>query len=389
MVPRRRRPFQRHVGGGTLGWYQLGQCPPPARSLHEHRTDGNVSETAERSQGVVGASPGSSPPGNVLWGRARRALVLFGQQREATVLIVVVALVVYFQTAAPAFSSRDNLINISQITAPVAILAVGEVLLLVCGEIDLSVGFIFVLAPFLMHYLIDYYGVPVMPAILVSLLMGIVIGFINGFITVALRVPSFIATLGTGFVLLGSMQVTSHDEQVNIPPQAVSIGQWVGADAWSEIIWAIVLVAIFHVILTRTRWGLHTVAVGGNMLGASEAGISVAKIKIGSFMITGFMGALVGIQEAFRVSDIDPTSGGYQPMFYAVAAAVIGGTALAGGSGTIIGAFLGALMLAILSDGFNLIGISADPLPIIFGGAILVAMIANVQLARLRRAGRT
>jgi len=227
---------------------------------------------------------------------ARRGLITFGQQREATVFIVLVALVVYFQAAAPAFSTKDNLINISQITAPVAIIAIGEVLLLVCGEIDLSVGFIFVLSPFLMHYLIDYYSVPVIPAILVSLLMGITAGFINGFITVALRVPSFIATLGTGFVLLGFMQVTSHDEQVNSPAKAVSVGKWVGADAWSEIIWAVVLVAIFHIILTRTRWGLHTIAVGGNMLGASEAGISVAKIKIGSFMITGFMGALVGIQ---------------------------------------------------------------------------------------------
>ncbi len=348
-----------------------------------------MSETAERSPGVLGSPPGSSPPEHGIMHIARRSLITFGQQREATVFIVLVALVVYFQAAAPAFSTKDNLINISQITAPVAIIAIGEVLLLVCGEIDLSVGFIFVLSPFLMHYLIDYYSVPVIPAILVSLLMGITAGFINGFITVALRVPSFIATLGTGFVLLGFMQVTSHDEQVNIPAKAVSVGQWVGADAWSEIIWAVVLVAIFHIILTRTRWGLHTIAVGGNMLGASEAGISVAKIKIGSFMITGFMGALVGIQEAFRVSDIDPTSGGYQPMFYAVAAAVIGGTALAGGSGTIVGAFLGALMLAILSDGFNLIGISSDPLPIIFGGAILIAMIANVQLARLRRAGRT
>ena len=77
--------------------------------------------------------------------------------------IVVVALVIYFKVAAPAFSTRDNLVNISQITAPVAIIAIGEVLLLVCGEIDLSVGFIFALSPFLMHYLIDFYGVPVHP----------------------------------------------------------------------------------------------------------------------------------------------------------------------------------------------------------------------------------
>jgi simple sugar transport system permease protein len=357
--------------------------------LNEHRTDGNVSDTAERSPGVQSAAPGGSPPGNSFLGTAKRGLTIFGQQREATVFIVVLALVIYFKAAAPAFATKDNLVNISQITAPVAIIAIGEVLLLVCGEIDLSVGFIFVLSPFVMHFLIDYYSVPVIPAVLVALLMGVAFGYINGFLTVTLRVPSFIATLGTGFVILGIMQVTSHDEPVNIPAKAVSVGQWLGADAWSEIIWAVVLVAIFHILLTRTRWGLHTVAVGGNMLGASEAGISVAKIKMTAFMISGFMGALVGLQEAFRVSDIDPTSGGYQPMFYAVAAAVLGGTALTGGSGTIIGAFFGALLLAILQDGFNLLGISADPLPIILGGAILVAMIANVQLARLRRAGRT
>ena len=348
-----------------------------------------MSETAERSPGVQSAAPGGSPPGNNFLGTVKRGLTIFGQQREATVFIVVLALVIYFKAAAPAFATKDNLVNISQITAPVAIIAIGEVLLLVCGEIDLSVGFIFVLSPFVMHFLIDYYSVPVIPAVLVALLMGVAFGYINGFITVTLRVPSFIATLGTGFVILGIMQVTSHDEPVNIPAKAVSVGQWLGADAWSEIIWAVVLVAIFHVLLTRTRWGLHTVAVGGNMLGASEAGISVAKIKMTAFMISGFMGALVGMQEAFRVSDIDPTSGGYQPMFYAVAAAVLGGTALTGGSGTIIGAFFGALLLAILSDGFNLLGISADPLPIILGAAILVAMIANVQLARLRRAGKT
>jgi simple sugar transport system permease protein len=101
------------------------------------------------------------------------------------------------------------------------------------------------------------------------------------------------------------------------------------------------------------------------------------------------MGALVGVQTALYTNNVDPSSGGYQPMFYAVIAAVIGGTAMLGGSGTIIGAFLGAVVLATLTDGFDIIGISANPLPIIFGGAILIAMIANVQLARLRRAGRT
>jgi simple sugar transport system permease protein len=150
-----------------------------------------------------------------------------------------------------------------------------------------------------------------------------------------------------------------------------------------------VLVLIFHIVLTRTRWGLYTISAGGNLLGAREAGINVGRIKYGNFMITGFMGALVGLQTAFYTNNVDPSAGGYTPMFYAVIAAVIGGTAMLGGSGTIMGAFLGAIVLATLTDGFDILGVSANPLGIIFGGAILVAMIANVQLARLRGSGRS
>jgi simple sugar transport system permease protein len=224
--------------------------------------------------------------------------------------------------------------------------------------------------------------------VLISLLMGVLVGFANGFLTVTLGVPSFITTLGTGFIIQGIMLVTSHAYPATIPDSATGVGKFLGSLTWSEIIWTVILVAVFQVVLSRTRWGLHTVAVGGNILGASEAGISVPRIKYGNFMITGFMGALVGLFVTFQTSSIDPSNASYTPMFYAIAGAVIGGTALAGGSGTIIGAFLGTLVLAILYDGFNLIGISANPQPIILGGAILVAMIANVQLARLRRAGR-
>jgi simple sugar transport system permease protein len=99
------------------------------------------------------------------------------------------------------------------------------------------------------------------------------------------------------------------------------------------------------------------------------------------------LGALVGIQIAFYDNTIDPSAGGYNYMFYAVAAAVLGGTAMLGGAGTIIGGFLGALLLAIFTDGFAIIGVSANPLFIVFGLGILVAMIANVQLGRIREAG--
>ena len=349
-----------------------------------------VSDTVQEAPEVVGGPPEQPSRGAMRVLREVGALLV--RQREATVFVVDVLLIIYFgfisSVGRTAFLTHLNLITVSQLAAPIIILALGEVMLLICGEIDLSVGFTYQLSPFIMFFLIVDYHVPGLLAILIALLSGVVIGWVNGFLTVALGLPSFIATLGTGFVINGIVLTWSGARQENIPPSAVSFGHWIGQDAWAEITWAIILTIIFHILLTRTRWGLHTVATGGNLLGAREAGVSVARIKYGNFMLTGVLGALVGLQVAFQTSIIDPTAGGYQPMFYAIAAAVIGGTAVLGGSGTIIGGFLGGVMLAVLTVGFSVIGISANPLPIIFGAAILIAMIANVQLTRLRERGR-
>jgi len=349
-----------------------------------------VSGAVQQAPEVVGEPAGQPSRGAVRALRDAGALLV--RQREATVFVVDVLLIIYFgfisTVGRQAFFTHTNLITVTQLAAPIIILALGEVMLLICGEIDLSVGFIYQLAPFIMYFLITSYHVPGLLAILIALLSGPVIGWFNGFLTVALGLPSFIATLGTGFIINGIVLTTSNAQQQDIPPQVKGIGHWIGQFAWAEITFAVILTAIFHVLLTRTRWGLHTVATGGNQLGAREAGVSVARIKYGNFMLTGFLGSLVGLQIAFQISIIDPTSGGYIPMFYAVAAAVIGGTAMLGGSGTIIGAFFGGILLAVLTNGFSVVGISAYPLPIIFGGAILLAMIANVQLTRLRDRGR-
>ena len=346
-----------------------------------------VSEAVDNRTDSPSQPPGSaSPRSNVF----KTAGLAFLRQREATVLVVAVALIIYFAVSSPNFTSKSNLTTwLSQDSAYIMIIAVGEVLLLICGEIDLSVGFIYTFAPFLMHYLIDFYGFPGWLAIIVSLLMGVAVGWLNGFLTVTVGLPSFITTLGTGFVLLGLVNTTSHAEAVAIPQSVVGIGHWIGSGEWSEIIWAVIIVILGHILLTRTRWGLHTISAGGNLLGAQEAGIKVNRIKYGNFMLTGLLGALVGLQNAFVTNSIDPTAGGYQPMFYAVTAAVIGGTAMLGGVGTILGAALGAIVLGTLTDGFSILGVSANPLDIIFGAAILIAMIANVQLAKLREAGRS
>jgi simple sugar transport system permease protein len=276
-------------------------------------------------------------------------------------------------------------------TAPGAIVGVGIVLLLVNGEIDLSVGVVAALAPYLFYFGVHDYSIPVIPSLILALAISAGIGFVNGFIVTQFRVPSFVTTLGMFFAIQGIMLMSSHATPVAIPEEAKGRFQsWLGRAEWSTIIWALVIVAIFHVVLTQTRWGLHTISVGGNIVGATEAGIKANRIKIGNFMIASTLAGLAGIMEAFRIDTIDPNIGGGTGLtFTAIAAAVIGGTALAGGSGTVIGALLGSLVLAELQNGFNLIGYNANTIFLITGLAILASMIANQYLSRLRRAGRT
>ena len=346
----------------------------------------DVSDTAERSPETVDTGPVGrrNGVGSIL----SRAAILFLKQREASVLAIAVILFIYFATTTTAFVSHGSFVNIAQYMAPYVIIGIGLVLLMVCGEIDLSVGFVWTLSPFVMKFFIDS-GVPTLLAIIITVpILAVIIGGINGIITTVFGVPSLITTIATGFIIFGYTLTISAAQQVNIPPSSLGLGHWFGFEAWSEIIWASVLVLIFHVILTRTRWGLYTVSVGGNMLGAREAGIKVNRIKIGNFMLCSGFGALAGIIEAFKNNIIDPSAGQLNVLLIALTGAVIGGTAMMGGSGTMIGMWLGMLVLGILNDGFNLRGISSNKLLIILGAAILLAMIANTYLTRLRSAGR-
>ncbi len=148
--------------------------------------------------------------------------------------------------------------------------------------------------------------------------------------------------------------------------------------------WALGFTVLLHVVLTNTRWGVYTVATGGNPIGAREAGVQTKRIKVGNFMLAATLAGFTGISEGIRIASLDPLAGGSQLMFYGVAAAVIGGTALAGGSGTIIGAFLGALVLGVLRDGLVIGGSSANTFNMILGAAIIASMILNVAANRLR-----
>jgi simple sugar transport system permease protein len=306
-------------------------------------------------------------------------------RREISILVVAILLAVYFQSSDSAFLSSGNIRTLAQFTAATAIIAAGLVMLLICGEIDLSVGQAYGFMPIAMYLADQSLVLPV--AILVGLAATAVIGLINGLVTVYLRVPSFITTLGMLFLLNG-LNVTLTDGFPKTTPEESALTNALGGE-WAGIVWALIIIFLMHILLTRTRWGLHTFATGGNLVGAQEAGVKVARIKIGNFMLCSVLGGFAGLIDALRIESIDPLAGGANIMFVAVSAAVIGGTALAGGVGTIIGAFFGTVVLSLMQNGFTLIGIDAYTYNIILGIAILIAMTANVYVGRLRRTGGT
>ena len=317
---------------------------------------------------------------------ARRVGLFLLRSREASIAIAAILLIIYFWSTAPAVHSLGNIANLAEYAATTAIIAAGEVMVIICAEVDLSAGMVYALAPFVMFFA-HQAGVPFVPAILLGLIVAAMVGLINGFITVVLQIPSFITTLGTLFLINGFTLTISNGYPVQ-PKGTPLVTDLFGGNPISQISWAIGVTLALQFVLVKTRWGLYTIATGGNLVGAAEVGIKVGLIKVGNFILCSTLGGLAGILDAFRISSIDPLAGGTDIMFMAIASSVIGGTLLTGGSGTIIGAFLGAAVLGILKNGFTLSGVSAFTFDMILGAAILITMIINVRLSQLRAAGR-
>jgi len=342
---------------------------------------------------------------------ARALLLRFLTLREGSIIVVTLLTALYFSAQTERFFTHDNFISLLPYFAPFAILAVGEVMVMVLGEIDLSIGSVFLFAPF-MFYQFNEAGLPLVVNLILALACCAVVGLINGFFIEVIGVSSFITTLGMllglgGLVLIISdaqpvampgAEVTSrtvnvteivNGQEITLQEKVNEVGTFAkifGAGAYSQLIWALVIVVAVQVLLTLTRWGTYTIAVGGNRLGAKEAGINVRLVVIRNFVLCSLLAGLVGILEATRSSTVTPdTAGAAETMFRAVSAAVIGGTLLVGGVGTAVGALFGALFLGILRDGLTLEGVNADYLDFILGIAILAAMVINIYVGRVRR----
>jgi simple sugar transport system permease protein len=317
-------------------------------------------------------------------GLAKRLLTL----REGSIVVVTLIAAIYFATNVGSFLTGANFKTLLPYFAPYAIIAAGEVFVMILGEIDLSVGAMYLFAPFLWH-VFHHAGVPLYPSIILTLLVVMALGAVNGFAVAYIGIASFVATLGMLFVLDGVTLVISHATQITTPGTSLTnvhgFAQIFGGGTYSELFWALGIVIVLQILLSFTRWGIYTVAVGGNRLAAGEAGVRVRRVMVRNFVLCAVLAGFVGILEAVRVTTATPDpSGSNDLLFQAVSAVIIGGTLMTGGEGTIVGALIGAIFLGILHDGLILKGVNANYLDLYLGLAILIAMVINVYVQRVR-----
>jgi simple sugar transport system permease protein len=348
-----------------------------------------ASATQDPASTSPGGSGGPAQPRRALWRQIGSRIVAL---REGSIILITIIVAVYFSANTSTFFTGGNFETIMPYFAPIAILAAGEVFVMILGEIDLSIAAMYLFAPIIYYKLNTSLGFPLGLALIGALLVSMAVGAINGIFVAVIGISSFVATLGTLFTFEGLSLIISKGTPVATPGGQIPVGTFgkvFGAGTYSELIWAIGIVALLQVVLTFTRWGVYTVAIGSNKLGAAEAGVRVNLVMIRNFMLCALTAGLVGIFEAIRSQTVQPNPAGpNEILFFAVAAAVIGGTLLTGGSGTVVGALIGALFLGILKDGLILQGVQANYLLFYTGLAVIVAMAANVYVGRVRR-GRT
>jgi ribose transport system permease protein len=272
-----------------------------------------------------------------------------------TVMVILLGLIVFFSIATPqVFLSGQNITNVARNVSSDAIIAFGEVIVLISGGIDLSVGSVLAMAVATTVGL-QGYGVPV--AVALTLLMGLGVGLINGLLVTRLRIVPFIATLGTMEVVYGAMLTYSGERPIAGHVDwfaAISNSSWGPVPIPTAIMLA--LLVIFQLLLSHSPFGHHMYAVGSNPEAARMSGIRIDRNRVAAYMVSGFCAALSGVLLASLMNS-SSTQVGLQTPLFVIAGCVMGGASILGGRGSVIGAFMGILALAILENGMALLSV--------------------------------
>ncbi|MFV0412859.1 MAG: ABC transporter permease [Oscillospiraceae bacterium] len=297
------------------------------------------------------------------------------------IILVLIVLVVVAAIIQPRFLQPRNITNVLRQVAVNGVLAIGMTFVIISGGIDLSVGANFCLSGLVMMSLMPYLTWP--GAIVVGLLLGTVVGFLNGYM-VFRGMPAFIMTLAMSIILKGCSYILSNGSPV---PSTSTTYNFIGQGYLFGIplpVYIYAAVACFAAfIMVRTRFGRSVYSIGGNMEVARLSGINIRRIRIAVFMISGFLSALAAIIGTARLGSADPTLGeDYHSD--AIAATVIGGTLMSGGEGHQFKTVVGVLILGVLSNVLNLMGVNPN-MQYVVKGAIIVAAVASDVFSRNKK----
>ncbi len=304
-------------------------------------------------------------------------------RREATLIVLIVLLTIIVTARAPGFIKGENINRIINDTSILIMVAIGQFFVILTGGIDLSVGSIIAFAGMAASMLNQYYpAVPVFIVLLFGTVIGLGLGAINGAVVTFGKVPPIIATLGTmsiyrgfTFVLSRGQWVTAHEMSENY--MALPHGSFLGI---TNLIWsAIIVVAITYYFSRYSRSGREIYAIGGNKTAAKFVGVSVKKVNMIIFSISGLLCGLAGVMWTSRyAAAVNETASGFE--LQTVAACVLGGVNIAGGAGAIPGVVLGALFLGIINNALPVVNLSPFFQMLIQGVVVLAAMLINTLM---------
>jgi ribose transport system permease protein len=297
-------------------------------------------------------------------------------------VVVLFGLAAIMAVLSPYFLSIGNILNILLATATIGILAIGATFVICSGGIDLSLGSVMGLSGVVGASLAVNWGTPSSLAIVACLLAGMLAGFINGSLITRALMPPFIVTLGMLGLARGLALVISNGRVFyGLPDSMTYVGQGRPFGIPMPVNIFLLTAFVCHYILAYTRFGRHTLALGDSEAATRAAGINVERQRRILYALSGGLAGLAGLVFAARVNSGDPTAGNSYELT-AITAAIIGGTSLFGGRGSILGSIIGALIMGVLQNGLNLLAVQAYYQQMAIGGVLIVAVFLDQYQAR-------
>ncbi|NLS00883.1 ABC transporter permease [Rhizobium sp. P38BS-XIX] len=311
-----------------------------------------------------------------------KTLVAAGWIQGAIPPALLVVLILIVEVAAPGFLSGDTLLLLLSNTAVVFILAAGVTFVILIGGIDLSIQSVASLASVILAQLLPKIGIMAFP---VAILSGLVFGILSGYVHVRLKVPSFVATLATGGVVAGIALWAAAGRAITIEQAGRENTAWVNGTlaGLPTVIWIAAVIGVLAFVgLRYTRFGRHSLAVGAGEPAAIAAGINVERTKIVAFAISGMLAAVAGTILAARLSSGSPNLAN-QLLLPAIAAVIVGGTAITGGLGGVARTAVGALIISIVRIGMTFVGINIFAENVVFGAVLILAVAITIDRSKI------